>query len=93
MAGVLIALIPVTLEDYRLRQYVRTLVQHPVASDDALRASVMNRAHELDLPVRASDIEIKHDAGKLHVQLNYKVQMDFPLYQVDIHFHPGATAP
>ena len=93
MAGVLLALGPVYLEDYKLRQYVRTLVREPNASDESVRTSVMNRAHELDLPVRAPDVAITHDAGKLHIQLNYKVQVDFPLYQVDLHFHPGATAP
>jgi hypothetical protein len=96
MAGVLLALAPVYYEDYRLREYVRSLVRGanaPTTSDEALRASVMNRAHELDLPVQQSDVVVSHDAGKLHLELKYVVQMDFPLYQVDLHFHPGATSP
>ena len=95
MAAVLLALAPVYLEDYRLRQYVKSLVREPAAvrmPDETLRANLLNRAHALDLPVRGSDVEITHPDGKLRVQLKYAVQMDFPLYQVDLHFHPGATS-
>lgn len=95
MASVLIALAPVYLEDYQLRQYVRSLTRQPDAArmpDDGIRSEVVARAHQLDLPVAASDIQITHTDGKLQVQLKYAVEMNFPLYQVDLHFHPGATS-
>ena len=96
MASVLIALAPVYFEDYQLRQYVRSLVRSPQGAampDDALRSAVMARAKQLDLPLATSDIQITHPDTKLHVQLNYAVQLDFPVYQVEVHFHPGATSP
>jgi hypothetical protein len=96
LASVLVALAPVYFEDYQLRQYMRTLVRQPQASgmaDDSLRAAVLDRAHGLDLPVRATDIAISHTAGKLHIQARYVVQMDFSLYQVDLHLGSGATSP
>jgi hypothetical protein len=89
MAGVLLALAPVYFEDYQLRQYIRSL--SPTTSDEELRANILARARQLDLPVEPGDVQITHPEGKLHVQLNYAVQMDFPLYQVDLHFHPSAT--
>jgi len=95
LASVLIALGPVYFEDYQLRQYVRSAVGRSdtaPGSDDALRASILTRAKQLDLPVAAGEVEISHPGGKLRVQLNYAVQMDFALYQVDLHFHPGATS-
>jgi hypothetical protein len=95
MAGVLLALAPVYLEDYELRQYIRSLALGPDAAttpDEALRSAILARARQLDLPVDPGDVRITHPDGKLHLQLDYKVQMDFPLYQVDIHFHPSTTS-
>jgi hypothetical protein len=89
MAGVLLALAPVYFENYQLRRYIRSLSP---ATDEALRSAVLTRAKQLDLPVQPGDIQITHPDGKLHVQLKYAVQMDFPLYQVDLHFHPSATS-
>ncbi len=93
MAGVLLALAPVYFEDYHLRQYIRAVVRAPNTPDEALRAEVLERARQLDLPVQPSDVQISHPDGKLELQMKYAVQMDFPLYQVDLHFPPGATHP
>jgi hypothetical protein len=96
MAGILLALAPVYFEDYQLRQYVRSLVRSPNAAampDETIRAAVLARARQLDLPVQSGDVQISHSNGKLQLELKYAVQMDFPLYQVDLHFHPGATSP
>jgi hypothetical protein len=93
MAGVLLTLAPVYFEDYQLHQYIRSLVRDPKAPDETLRAEVLARARQLDLPVEPGDVQISHPDGKLQLQLKYAVQMDFPLYQVDLHFHPAATSP
>jgi hypothetical protein len=92
MAGVLLALAPVYFEDNKLRQYIRSLALGPNTPDDTLRSAILARARQLDLPVEPGNVQITHPNGKLHLQLNYIVQMDFPLYQVDLHFHPGATS-
>jgi hypothetical protein len=95
MGAVLSALAPVYFEDYRLRQYIRSQMRSPdiaAATDDALRKGVLARARQLNLPVASSDIQIARAGGKIQLQLKYAVQMDFPLYQVDLHFHPGAAS-
>lgn len=95
MAGVLLALVPVYFEDYRLGQYVKSVARGSgaaAASDDMVRADVVRRARQLDLPVTTGDVKVSHPGGKLKVEVACKVQMDFPLYQVDLHFHPSATA-
>jgi hypothetical protein len=96
MVGVLLALAPVYFEEYELGQYIRSIVASPaaaLASDESIRAQVLARARQIDLPIRANDVQISRPGNKLQVQVNVKVQMDFSLYQVDVHFHPGATAP
>ena len=96
MAAILLSLAPVYYEDYQLRRYVRSIARGPNANattDDTVRAAVLGRARQLDLPVEPGDVRIAHAAGKLQLQLKYAVQMDFPLYQVELHFHPGASGP
>jgi Domain of unknown function (DUF4845) len=96
MAGVLLALAPVYFEDFQLRQYIRSLVRDPKTAgtpEETLRSALLERARQLDLPIEPGDIRISHPDGKLQLQIKYEVQMDFPLYQVDLHFHPDATSP
>jgi hypothetical protein len=92
MVVILLSLAPVYFEDYQLRQYVRSLVRDPnTTPDETLRSAVLARSRQLDLPVESGDVGISHPDGKLQIQLKYAVQIDFPLYQVELHFHPGAT--
>jgi hypothetical protein len=96
LAGVLLALAPVYFENYELGQYVRSLARAANAGavpDETLRSEVLDRARQLDLPVEAGDIRISHTEGKVQVQMKYAVNMDFPVYQVDLHFHPSVTSP
>ncbi len=92
MAAVLLSLMPVYFENFQLGRYVGELVRSPNATDDSLRTAVIARAHQLDLPVAAQDIQIKRTDGKVELQTRYVVQMDFPLYQVDLHFHANGSS-
>jgi anti-sigma-K factor RskA len=91
MVAVLAALAPVYLKDYRLGQYMKSVASASNAQDDVVKAEVLERARELDLPVRPEDLQLSHPSGKLEMQMRYAVQMDFSLYQVDVHFHHRAT--
>lgn len=91
MAVVLLSLLPVYFENYQLGQYVKQLVHGTSATDDVLTAAVIARAHQLDLPVRAKDVQITHTDGKLKLETKYAVQIDYPLYQVEVHFHANAA--
>jgi hypothetical protein len=96
LAAVLLALAPVYLENYRLERYLREIARAPARAsipDETVRSEVLERAKRLHLPVKPSDIEITHQQGKMQVRMRYAVQMDFSLYQVDLHFHPGAASP
>jgi hypothetical protein len=95
MVAILLTLMPVYFENYQLGQFVRQLARNPDApnaEDDKLRAAVVARARELDLPVRPGDIQIARSEGKLQLETKYAVQMDFPLYQVDLHFHANGAS-
>ena len=95
MITILATLAPVYFEDYRLRRYVIDLAHSPNAAtmpDETLRSQVLAEARKLDLPVEANDVSITHGQGGIELQIKYAVQMDFPLYQVDLHFHPSASS-
>jgi hypothetical protein len=93
MAGVLIALAPLYFEDQQLGRYLQTVVAGADRPDQQIETVVLTRARQLDLPVRPDQIAISRTNGKLQVQIKYAVQMDSPIYQVVVHFHPSATAP
>jgi len=85
---VMIMLAPVYIDNYRLRSYVRELAASPQASaesDDTLRTEVVTRAHQLDLPLAPGDVRITRQSGKPHLDMTYKVKMEFAVYQVDLH--------
>ena len=95
MITVLASLAPVYLENFRLQQYLRGVVRAAgisSLSDDAVRGEVLGRVRALKLPVTADEIEITRSPGqgRIRIEIKYAVQMHLALYQVDLHFHPGA---
>ena len=80
--AVMTMLAPVYIDNFKLRSYVKTLTDAP---DDTLRAEVLDRARQLDLPVLPGDIQITRDQGKPRVNMRYKVKMNLAIYQVDLH--------
>jgi hypothetical protein len=89
--GVLFA--PIYAGNLKLQSYV-TEITHRADSqaqpDEALRQTVLNKAHELDLPVRADNVQIVHSPDGLRIDVRYFVRVTMPGYTVDLHFYPGA---
>jgi hypothetical protein len=84
---------PIYLRNLRLQSYVSGLtqtVENAQKSDDLLRTLVLDRAHELDLPVAADNVQIRRPANALQIDVRYFVRVDLPGYTVDLHFYPGA---
>ena len=88
-----IRLTPVYLRNRELQQFVDEVASRPTAptsSDDVLRAWILDRAAQLDLPVTADNIHLERNPGRVHIDVRYAVRVDLPLYTVDLHFYPGA---
>jgi len=86
-------LIPIYLHNRELQQFVEDVTHRPAAaanSDDVLRARVLSKAADLDLPVAADNVRIERSAGAVRMDVRYVVHVDLPLYTVDLHFYPGA---
>jgi Domain of unknown function (DUF4845) len=86
-------LIPIYIHNLKLQQYVEEVTRRPVArtsSDDVLRTWVLNKAADLDLPVKAENVHIERSKENVRIDVRYKVRVDLPLYTVSLHFYPGA---
>lgn len=84
---------PLYVRNLRLQNYVDEIT-HRVGSDhesdDVLRGEVLQKAHALSLPVTADDVHVIHSADGMRIDVRYAVTVRAPLYQVNIHFYPGA---
>ena len=63
---------------------------HALEPDEILRQNVLNRARELDLPVKADNVHIVRSTEGLRIDVRYFVRVTLPGYTVDMHFYPGA---
>lgn len=97
LAGLLIfagAFAPIYLHNLQLQNFVSALAQRPPAetqSDDLVRTRVLDKAHQLELPVRPDNIKILRSGNGLRIDVRYFVRVTIPGYTVDLHFHPLAS--
>jgi hypothetical protein len=84
---------PIYAHNLELENFVSDVVGRPDVqsrSDDVVRSWVLDKAHQLDLPVRADEVKIGRSSGGMHIEVGYAVKVDLPGYTVNLHFHPGA---
>jgi hypothetical protein len=96
LAGLLffaVMLVPVYAHNFQLQSFVSGVADNPAnraESDDLLRTWVLDKAHALDLPVTADNVQIYRSPGNLRIDIRYFVPVSFPGYTVSLHFSPGA---
>jgi hypothetical protein len=96
LAALSAVLAPIYYNNLQLQRTVAIITRdaaNQTKSDDALRLLIVNRAQELDLPVRADNVHIDRSQQRLRIDVGYFVRVAFPGYTVDLHFHPGSTGP
>jgi hypothetical protein len=84
---------PIYVDNLKLQTYVEEITRRGDSQnqpDEALRQNVLNKAHELDLPVKADNVHITHSPEGLRIDVRYFVRVTVPGYTVDLHFYPGA---
>jgi len=85
--------VPIYIHNFELQRFVAGLTQHvenKAKPEDALRANVVAKSHELNLPVTADDVHISQRPEGLRIEVRYLVRVDLPGYTVNLHFYPGA---
>lgn len=84
---------PTYIGNLNLQNYVSEIARRADSkkqSDDVLRQDVLNKARELDLPVKADNVHIVRSQEGLRIDVRYFVRVTIPGYTVDLHFYPGA---
>jgi hypothetical protein len=84
---------PVYVRNLKLQNYVDEITHqagNDRQSDEALRGLVLAKARELALPVTEGNVQVYRSVDGLRIDVRYAVTVHAPLYQVDIHFYPGA---
>ncbi len=85
-------LLPIYIRNMELQRYVAETTgraENQAKSDDLLRTWVVEKAADLQLPVRADNVHILRSPNGMKIDVRYVVRVDLPLYTVDLHFYPG----
>jgi hypothetical protein len=94
--GVFIAfkLIPVKVKAAELRQEVVDEAKSAgTHNDDKIRANILRKAKEDNLPVTEDNIKINRGNNEISVDVEYTVPIEFPGYTYQWHIHNSATNP
>jgi len=95
LAAFSVVLAPTYYRNLKLQRSVAEITQNVenlAKPDDSIRLLVLNRAQELDLPVKADNVHINRWQRKFRIDVGYFVRVAFPGYTVDLHFHPASTS-
>ncbi len=90
-----VRLAPFYIHNYQLQQYVEGVtqrVENREKADDLLRTWIVEKAADLQLPVKAENVHVKRSGEGLRIDVRYVVRVDLPVYTVDLHFYPSAGA-
>jgi hypothetical protein len=84
---------PIYFHNMQLQEFVGDVASRPGnqdRGDDLLRTWILDKAAQLELPVRSDNIRIQRSGDALRIDVRYVVRVSLPGYTVDLHFYPGA---
>jgi hypothetical protein len=93
-----VELVPPYYTNYEFQDAVRSealFSTNSSKSEDAIRASVLKRARQLDIPVTADGITVHREGingtGSVSIDVPYVVHVNLPGYPLDLHFDVAAA--
>jgi hypothetical protein len=84
---------PIYIRNLKLQSFVSDTahrVENQTKPDGVLRAMVLEKAQQLQLPVTDGNVQISRSPEGMHIDVRYFVPVSFPGYTVRLHFYPGA---
>jgi hypothetical protein len=84
---------PIYFHNMELQRFVAEVARREGAQarpDELLRTWVLEKASQLELPVKADNVQIRRSADGVRIEVRYFVRVSLPGYTVDLHFYPGA---
>lgn len=87
-------MIPIKVKAAELRQVVTDEAKSAgTHNDDKIRAAILAKAQEDNLPVTEDDIDIKRTSGEITVTVSYTVPIVFPGFTYQWHLQHVAQNP
>lgn len=88
-------LIPIKVRTYEFYDSMRSEARFGAVRrrDDIVHDRLMKKAHRLQIPLKAENLEIKRDGGQYIVTAHYTIPIDLAIYQTEWVYHEKATAP
>jgi len=94
--GIFIAykMIPVKVKAAEIRQEVVDEAKSAgTHNDDKIRAAILAKAREDELPITEDNIKINRGINQITIQVDYVVPIDFPGYTYQWHIHHEQSNP
>ncbi|GAC1663777.1 MAG: hypothetical protein NVS9B4_18850 [Candidatus Acidiferrum sp.] len=88
-----VKLIPPYTAEYQLSDKIQEEARYAIAnrdSEDKIRANVFKTIQELEIPVKAEDIQIVANQQFVKISVDYTVPVDLLFYHMDLHFTPSS---
>ncbi len=86
-------LVPPYFENYQFQDWIKdeaTRDTYAPKSESDIRASVLKKAQEYDIPITEEGIQVQRQGGPysglIIIHVPYIVHIDFPGYPLDLHF-------
>ena len=88
-------LIPIKVRTYEFYDSMRTEARFGAVRrrDQIVHDRLMKKARQLQIPLKAENLEIKRDGGQYIVIAHYTIPIDLAVYQTEWVYHEKATAP
>jgi hypothetical protein len=84
--------IPVKLNAYEFQDFMERIARDPAYHDkESITNTLMNKARELDLPIKESQIKVSIGRGSVDIDVNYQVVIQTPFMEKTLIFNPKAS--
>lgn len=88
-----IKIVPVYVNNFELQDHMRQVAIRATVertSMEAIQNSILEFAHDVDLPITRDDVKITYSGTRIIIDLDYKVPIDLKVYTLELHFTPSA---
>lgn len=84
---------PVLFDEFEFQDAVQSAARMgsvSVGTATDIRDGLVNKAQELNIPIKPEDIQVAKGPGTVSIEAPYSVTVDLGVYQWTFHFHPSA---
>ena len=60
---------------------------------ETMHKEIMRRARELEIPITREDLKIKKGGGRIRIECEYMIPLEFPFYTYEWSFHHRINEP